>query len=374
MGKTIKITLKKPIKEEKGQALILVLVLLLLGGLILAPLLGFMSTGLIAGQMHEERMEELYAADAGVEDALWNIKTGSASVPEAGEAPWVYDIASVNGKDVNVTMAYVDTRTYKITSVATSNGKSTTIESYVSIETIWDNAIASKNDVDLGFGTTVIGDIYAEEQFDPPSDLVHDGDVVQGEQATLEWPSQQENEDFAQRYEDEALVGGTHEGDKTIPMGPATVDLGPLYITGNLHILKDNTIVMTGTVYVEGSIDMEKEAQLTGSGSISGSIVAVGDIYLAKIYDYGTEGDATIMSLNGDITFKKEVALKGLIYAPNGTIKFDKTPVVTGAVVGEEVWSAKDALFTYDEGIGARIDLPGGRGKLRIHTWESGVQ
>ena len=361
---------KSIIKDEKGQAFILVLILLLVGGLIIAPLLDYMSTGLKVGQMHEEKMEELYAADAGVEDALWNINTGSASVPEAGDAPWVYDIAKVNGKDVNVTIAYVDTRTYKITSVATSNnGEGTTIESYVSIETIWDNAIASKNDIRLTFGTRVIGDIYAEGQFDPPSDLVHDGDVVQGEQADLEWPSQQENEAFAQRYKDEASGGGTHEGDKTIPQGPATGNLGPLYITGNLNILKDNTIVMTGTVYVEGSIDMDKDAQLTGSGSI----VAVGDIYLAKIYDYGTLGDAAIMSLNGDITFKKETAVQGLIYAPNGKIQFDKTPVVNGAVVGEEILCDKDAFFTYDESIGMRVDLPGGRGKLRIHTWESGV-
>ncbi len=65
--------LKEPGRDESGQALLLVVILLLVGTLIVVSLLGFMSTGLIAGQVFEKRMAELYAADAGVEDALWNI-------------------------------------------------------------------------------------------------------------------------------------------------------------------------------------------------------------------------------------------------------------------------------------------------------------
>ncbi len=74
MGKMMKNVLKKLARDEEGQAFILVLIFLLVGGLITAPLLSYMSTGLLAGQMHEEKMEGLYAADAGVEDALWKIK------------------------------------------------------------------------------------------------------------------------------------------------------------------------------------------------------------------------------------------------------------------------------------------------------------
>ena len=66
MGKLMRNKLNKLVKEEKGQAFILVLIFLLVGGLIIAPLLGFMSTGLKVGQMHEEKMEGFYAADAGI--------------------------------------------------------------------------------------------------------------------------------------------------------------------------------------------------------------------------------------------------------------------------------------------------------------------
>ena len=63
----MKRTLTKLIKVEKGQALILVLVLLLIGGLLITPLLAYMSTGLKVGrEVYEEKMDRFYAADSGV--------------------------------------------------------------------------------------------------------------------------------------------------------------------------------------------------------------------------------------------------------------------------------------------------------------------
>ena len=47
-------------KRESGQAFILVLILLLIGGLMLPPLLGFVSTGLKAGQLCEQKMDETW--------------------------------------------------------------------------------------------------------------------------------------------------------------------------------------------------------------------------------------------------------------------------------------------------------------------------
>lgn len=72
-GGIMQTTVKRAIKDQKGAALTLVLVLLVLGGLILAPLLGLMSAGLMAGQVYENSMRVLYASDAGVEDGLWQI-------------------------------------------------------------------------------------------------------------------------------------------------------------------------------------------------------------------------------------------------------------------------------------------------------------
>lgn len=82
-------------KNESGQAaLVIVLILLVLGALIIGVLLAFMGTGLKAGQAHEERTQELYAADAGIEDALWKLKND--------QVPSDPYFLTVNDKDVKV--------------------------------------------------------------------------------------------------------------------------------------------------------------------------------------------------------------------------------------------------------------------------------
>jgi len=100
--------LKEINKKESGQAFILVLILLLVGGLIIVPLLGFMSTGLIAGQMHEEKMNEVFAADAGIEDTIWKIRNDVSLPANVGDTV-TYSINSINSINaVNVTITKED--------------------------------------------------------------------------------------------------------------------------------------------------------------------------------------------------------------------------------------------------------------------------
>lgn len=99
--------MKKMNKRESGQALILVLILLVVGGLIIAPLLAFVSSGLRAGQVYEDKTDELYAADAGVEDAIYNILYPDApfydSLRENGSHSYTLT-QEVNSLPVNVTV------------------------------------------------------------------------------------------------------------------------------------------------------------------------------------------------------------------------------------------------------------------------------
>jgi len=108
-------TLNKLIRDEKGQALMIVLILMLLGGLIIAPMLAFMGSGIKIGkEVYEERMYGQYAADSGVEDALYKIKVDDPSLPAEWENVWDQDIYStshtysisdeVNDNDVEVTI------------------------------------------------------------------------------------------------------------------------------------------------------------------------------------------------------------------------------------------------------------------------------
>ncbi len=101
----------KRIGDQKGQALVLVLILLLVGSLVISALLGFMATGVKTGMVYEKKTSELYAADAGIEDAVWqikyeNIKNFMAPMkysPYDYTAVWPYSLSEpVNGKAVDV--------------------------------------------------------------------------------------------------------------------------------------------------------------------------------------------------------------------------------------------------------------------------------
>ena len=163
----MKVAVKRLIRDEKGAALVLTLVLLLVGGLIIAPLLGFMGTGIIAGEVHEKRMDELYAADAGVEDAIWKIQNPEAAglppIP-CGDQPWdepyEYEI-SVNDETVGVSIEYLGDDNYRVTCITIGDGGSgTAVESYVFYGSHWrdilDYGIVALNGDITITGTSVV--------------------------------------------------------------------------------------------------------------------------------------------------------------------------------------------------------------------------
>jgi hypothetical protein len=111
MSKRTKIVPGKSVRGEKGQAIILVLLLMMLGTIIVPALLAYMSTGLKTGQVFENKTAELYAADAGIQNAIWQVKYDHLGVLFTDYTPydysenWTYPLSEqVNGKNVNVTI------------------------------------------------------------------------------------------------------------------------------------------------------------------------------------------------------------------------------------------------------------------------------
>jgi len=115
MGGMIKAILSEGAREQRGYVYILVLLFLVLGGLMIAPLLDFMGTGLGSGrEVFEPKTDELYAADAGIDDAIWQIKYENISSPQSPVAgyneydyntEWSYDLTDpVNDESVSVTI------------------------------------------------------------------------------------------------------------------------------------------------------------------------------------------------------------------------------------------------------------------------------
>jgi hypothetical protein len=108
--------LNKLVKGEKGQSLIIVVLLMLVSALVITPMLSHVGTGLKTGrEVYEERAKLFYAADAGVEDALWYLQDTWRMQQldpdwEPDDTDWSkdYDLPNqVNDDDVNVTVSYV---------------------------------------------------------------------------------------------------------------------------------------------------------------------------------------------------------------------------------------------------------------------------
>jgi hypothetical protein len=74
MRKRIASLYSQRLSGQSGQALILVLAFLLLGSLTIMPALAHISTALKSGTAYENKTREYYAADAGIEDGIWQIK------------------------------------------------------------------------------------------------------------------------------------------------------------------------------------------------------------------------------------------------------------------------------------------------------------
>ncbi len=70
--------LKKIIKNESGQVLPAVLALLVLGGLIVVPGLDYATTSLNSGRNIQRGIKGIYAAEAGIENALWCLGNGTS--------------------------------------------------------------------------------------------------------------------------------------------------------------------------------------------------------------------------------------------------------------------------------------------------------
>ena len=255
----MKVAVKRLARNQKGQAMILAVILLLVGGLVVSSLLSYMGTGITTGVAYEARTAELYAADAGVEDAVWKIQSGEVAL--CPNQSTNYTIDDVNGKNVTVTITYVInttgnktiTLTYKIESTATGDSGETKIEAYVdatmvtaNYSGIMDNVVTSPCDYELGGPTQV--DPEEGEEHGPEANYTGD------------WPTP---EMFSGMYWDDVV--GYPYGSGTLDVKDYGAGIGPLYRNGTLEIINTGaaglTVTLNGTVYVTGDTDIGQTNQ-----------------------------------------------------------------------------------------------------------------
>ena len=358
-GEARKIDVKRLIRDEKGQALVMVMILLLVGGLITAPLLSNVGTGLRTGEVYERRTVELYAADAGVEDAIWKIQNSDGYLPcSPGSPSRNYTITDVNGKSVavDITSEYAVegmTFTYRVLSTSAGDGSSTEIEAYiVGVSKYGDYAGL------LGQVLTSQGEIDTKGANVTPTE---------GEHAPVEyyedpWPT---GEELAEFYLDDVAGAEPYDSD-TLDIEGVDDEIGPFYRDGELDILNTSntpaTLTLTGTVYVTGdtligkngkdfnldlnghtlfvasnSSDPQKALWIGGKCTIIGSgiIIAIGDIYFEPKTEGGVTDPIFIMSVDGTTTIQPAGDFYGSIA---GSIEIDLQPGTSVSYPVGEDW------------------------------------
>ena len=328
----MKIAVKRILRDEKGAALAMALILLLIGGLISAPLLSYMGTGILAGEVYEARTAELYAVDAGVEDAVWKIQNSDGYLPcSPGSPARNYTITDINGKDVDITITSVAlfqgignlTGTYRVESTTIGNGSGTQIEAYIEgvnkygdYGDVLGQVLTSQEEINLKPGTNVT-----------PSE----GEQGPAEYYANPWPTAEELIDF---YLDDVEDGTRYYSDTVIDIAGVDTELGPLYVEGELTIHNSSdtpaTLTLTGTIYStevtlicygtsqnkDMTLDLNDQtifvaSNSTGSGQEalkmgdkctlvgSGSVIAIGDIYFKPNTEAGVTDPVFVFSIMG---------------------------------------------------------------------------
>jgi len=277
---TVKNGLKGLGGDQNGKVLILALVALVLGVLLLTPLLGLMSTGLMGGQVYEQKMYELYAADAGVEDAIhWLIN---------GKPDWGWEVveedkewtrvlpAQINGKEVTVTIEDLGDHEYLVTSIAVDDGdRGTKVQSFL-------RAIAFKvidgchnydQPGDIEVGTTHIqGDASITVNARVKGDLIIDGDLTmtQGQSSIEGGVSVKGDVTLTQGSGEGSGIIGNVCTDQNLTMHQNTHITGDVFVGGDITMYNNTTI--DGNVFIRGDVIFK------GKGTITGNVYAYEDI------------------------------------------------------------------------------------------------
>jgi len=387
------IKLGKLIRGSKGQATIsAAMILLVIGGILIPPCLGYAVASLKASQSGEQVLEGRYAADSGVEAAIDQINHNSTSVANF----------SLNDRNVSVNVTQIKKGTYKIISTATSDsGGNTTIECYygaLDYSSLLDSAITSDTGVTIKKGVNVTGNIST-----PDCSVVFGCNNCTGcpnnwtccvdcpncttccSQEPVSWPTAEElsayywdqvkNLEPPFPYTDPLNIAGTNTTIEALYReykdafweihnqgDPATLTLnGTVYVTDDLVIgtvKNDFTLNLNNqTIFVESaSADPQKAIEVGGKCTITGSgcIIAVGDVYFAPKGDVGSlDNFVLIMSVEGTVTLQ-----------PSGTFY--------GAIAGKvevEEKSGFNASITWTSYEGKGIDFPIGQGMMKVFSY-----
>ncbi|MBN1191112.1 MAG: polymer-forming cytoskeletal protein [Dehalococcoidales bacterium] len=366
----IKTWLHKIFSSERGDTLILALIVMILVGFLIGPLLNHMSTGLKnSREVYSSRTDEQYAADAGVSQAMWYIKYRGEDVPEE------FIIDQINGKTVfvNIEQATGEDESISYTIISRAGSTTTTaITGYTpEIEAVpgvpgeesvcyFNNCVAANSgdinvtgaakicsnngnngnvfsggDVVIEGSSSIEGDVYAVGDVELAYSTRIDGNAVASgsvntigtvtgtrtSYADLQSAPGIDGDDLDEMVQ--SVYDGTFNLDPLIPGGAtyggitvknqSGTHYPELNITGNLEFRNTNTgIVFDSQVYVAGNIYFRSGTQ---DITFCGPVYAGGKIYVGSgsgTISFNSRVIANEIDLSGCYTFLFNSSVKDL--------------------------------------------------------------
>jgi Tfp pilus assembly protein PilX len=352
----MKTFVKKVIRYEKGQALLLAIILLLVAGLIAAPLLAYMGTGILTGKVYDRRTAELYAADAGVEDAVWKIQN-QVDVPTgcSTDRTRSYNITDVNDKKVayNITRANNVTLTYHVISVATGDSSGTRIDAYITgtvkyYPSVMDQLITIQQNIT---DVKQLEDDLAKLNITCPAECTSSGNCGVCGQAydyadydeipaecrgcvavynfpSVAWPGADSlNSTYWQDVQNVTAYNSS-----TIDLNGKDMTFGPLKSLGTLTIKNSSqtpaTLRLSGTFYISGDTNIAYSTPQSRAMTLdlNGNTIFVA----SKTSKYA-------LAIGSDCTIKGPgiiIALGGIYYSPKAQVGGSSVPIFIMSVLG----------------------------------------
>jgi len=332
--------IKKAVKRESGIALILAMVILAVGSLIIAPLVAVVTSSMHVGHNVEQNVDRYYAADAGVENALNQLRLyyDSASIPKNLGSTYHFVLPNINNQGVSFDMSLQDKvkRIYQIVGHSPGTDITTLIQPSDWYGDLLDNAITTQGDVKLNTGTNIVGPITSgtppsgNGNYDPskwkdfdlnpvdhPAVLALSNFYKTQAITGVGYPAWQVGPTYGSTYSGtitpSIINGGTCNSVLNIK-GTQTINLtGTLFVNGNINFGPNNmTLYLNGnTVYSTGNVDIKSGGGLKTFGF--GCIIAEGDINYYTNGSSDPTGFLFLLSVNGQVNILNSDSITGSV-------------------------------------------------------------
>ncbi len=405
--------IKNP-QQEKGFALVITFIVLLLLLLLGVFFIGFVITEFKIAVSQKVGVRAFFLAESGVEEAIFKVKNDSTYKNNFEQG--TFDPSSGT---FSRTLVFADGESYTVEIVSLAPGEAQvtsygyfatgegTAQRKVKVKIIkglnpnptWDKAVYASDDIDFfATNTDITGNIYAKDDIDIWG--FSDVDVTGNADAYDEI-----DKSFFSSFD---VTGEKHDS-VTYPPPPDEIEMpqidfdsdnsnsflsqaeevGTVYTQNQFkNLLKNSPVTLDGIIYVKGEIDIKKNQSLT----VNGILVADGDIKVGMTSLFPLFGDSGLVintpsdsGPSGILTkgkikigvHAKDVSISGLAYACDEfrLFNFSSNISLTGGIIAREVniltaWQAPNIIFDADRINTILIQEASESPTIEVEHWE----